>query len=156
MIHNLNDWIVVMIRDRIVVAGQVARYEHFLTLLELENKHLLHQADFAEDAFDVEDVDEAADSDHEPDLRELFLDDSPDHFVMEFGLGRPLIIHLHSVNFDIGKDVHAFRLVKEAKAALQILHIGLLINHLPRLCRLLVMLKSSQFLPVKRPALGLC
>ena len=112
MVYYLDYWIVVVIREWVVVTGQIFWNENLLALFKFENEHLFHEAYFSQDTLNVEDIDEATDRYHKFDLCQLFLDNFADYLVVKFSLSRPLIIHIHAINFYICEDLHAFCFVE--------------------------------------------
>ena len=121
MVDNLNDWIVIVIRNWIVITSKIFWDENLLPLFELKDEHLFHQTDLSKHAFNVENIDETTNSKHKSYLNKLFLNDLPDYLVVELGLGRSVLVHLFTINFDICKDVNTFRFIKKTKSVLEIL-----------------------------------
>ena len=75
LVCDLNDWIIVPKTVRILVGTQLVRNETFKVVLNIEDELLLQKGLLQQNGLDVEDVDQVRDAEHEPDLRQLLLDD---------------------------------------------------------------------------------
>lgn len=75
LVCYLNDWIIVPKTVRILVGTQLVRNETFKVVLNIEDELLLQKGLLQQNGLDVEDVDQVRDAEHEPDLRQLLLDD---------------------------------------------------------------------------------
>jgi len=121
MVHNLNDWIIIVIRNWIVITSKILWNKYLLTLFKLEYEHLFHQTNLSKHTFNIENINKTTDSEHKSNLNKLFFNNLSNNLVVELCFCRSVIVHLHSIDFNIGKDVNAFRFIKKTKSVLEVL-----------------------------------
>ena len=96
--HSVRDGdnrIVIPKRSRIHVAAEQVGYVHLLTVLHVENEDLLHQGLLDQHGLDVEQVNEVAEANDEPDFIQLKLISFAIVFVAEEHAGRALFVQVH-------------------------------------------------------------
>lgn len=81
---HLDDWVVVSERSGVAIAAQLWRYEHLLTLLQLEDELGLNELNSQQRAFDEEYVDQLTTSKHEFNVVESTLNDFSVELISEF------------------------------------------------------------------------
>lgn len=98
LVRDLNDWIIIPETVRILVETQLFRNEAFKVVFHIEHKLPFQKGLLQQYSFDVENVDQVCNAEHESHLRQLLLDNFL--FELEFNHHslRSHFIHVETIN----------------------------------------------------------
>jgi len=126
IVHNLDYWVVVVVRGWIEVAGELSGNEYFLALFQLKNELLLDECFLLQDCLDVENIVKTAHSHYKSDFNELLVKHPGVELEPELGSGISAWVQRPVANLHVLKKICAISPLEQTEASLQLVHVMLL------------------------------